>query len=251
MGNVAANVEDPMLRFNTSVLTANIEERVKTLVDAGQLPLAYMAARAHNLTDMVEYIETEMTESEDYDETSIMDETQKYLAKSKALVPLRPINMSDGGSYFSQWPMTNLRAKEAERAAAMFQSRKFLDEENANANFFDSSEFGTTTNKEVANILDKGGNAQEKATPKAEVNIDQAAWGDDEDDLDIGDDVGSPAVGGTEAGETVEDTVESDIFVPPSPGPDPYQAILKKNPTNAALNVACGDFEKGLELLKN
>ena len=51
-------------------------------------------------------------------------------------------------------------------------------------------------------------------------------------------------------GETVEE-VESDIFVPPSPGPDPYQAILKKNPTNVALNVACGDFEKGLELLKN
>ena len=101
MGNVAANVEDPMLRFNTSVLTANVEERVKTLVDAGQLPLAYMAARAHNLTDMVEYIESEMTESEEYDETSIMDETQKYLSKSKALVPMRPINMNDGGSYFA------------------------------------------------------------------------------------------------------------------------------------------------------
>jgi hypothetical protein len=58
-----------MLRYNTSVLTANIEERVKTLVEAGQLPLAYMTARAHNLTDMVEYIESEMTESEEYDET--------------------------------------------------------------------------------------------------------------------------------------------------------------------------------------
>lgn len=59
-------------------------------------------------------------------------------------------------------------------------------------------------------------------------------------------------MGGTPTmeGETVEE-VESDIFVPPSPGPDPYQAILKKNPTNVALNVACGDFEKGLELLKN
>lgn len=149
-----------MLRFNTSVLTANIEERVKTLIDAGQLPLAYMAARAHNLTDMVEYIETELTESEEYDETQIMDETAKYLAKSKALVPLRPINLQDGGSYFAQWPMTNLRAEEAKKAAAMFQSRKFLDEENANANFFDSSEFGTTTNRNVANILEKGGSEQ-------------------------------------------------------------------------------------------
>ena len=45
--------------------------------------------------------------------------------------------------------------------------------------------------------------------------------------------------------------IESDIFVPPSPGPDPYSAILKKNPTNVALNAANGFFEKGLELLKN
>ena len=102
------------------MLTANVEERVKTLVDAGQLPLAYMAARAHNLTDMVEYIESEMTDNAEYDETAIMDETQKYIARSKALVPLRPISMQDGTSYFSQWPMTNLRAREAERAAAMF-----------------------------------------------------------------------------------------------------------------------------------
>ena len=131
MSKVASQVDDPMLKYNTSLLTANVEERVKTLVEAGQLPLAYMAARAHNLTDMVEYIESELTESEEYDETAIMDETAKFLAKSKALVPLRPINLQDGTSYFTQWPMTNLRAKEAERAAAMFQSRKFLDEENA------------------------------------------------------------------------------------------------------------------------
>ena len=93
MGKVASQVDDPMLKYNTSLLTANVEERVKTLVEAGQLPLAYMAARAHNLTDMVEYIESELTESEEYDETAIMDETAKFLAKSKALVPLRPISL--------------------------------------------------------------------------------------------------------------------------------------------------------------
>ena len=36
-------------------------------------------------------------------------------------------------------------------------------------------------------------------------------------------------MGGTPTmeGEAAEE-IESDIFVPPSPGPDPYQAILKK-----------------------
>lgn len=72
-----------------------------------------MTARAHNLTDMVEYIETELMKSDEYDCTQIFDETDKHLAKSKALLPLRPIRLQDGQSYHIQWPMTNLRAKEA------------------------------------------------------------------------------------------------------------------------------------------
>jgi hypothetical protein len=51
--------------------------------------------------------------------------------------------------------MTNLRAKEAEKAAQVFERKKqMLDEQNANDNFFGGSDFGTTTNKQVANILD-------------------------------------------------------------------------------------------------
>ena len=184
MQNVASSVDDPMLMFNTSVLTANVEERVKTLVAAGQLPLAYMAARAHNLTDMVEYIESEMTESEDYDETQIMDETQKYIERSKALVPVKPINAQE--PYFVQWPMNNLRAQEAEKAAAMFQNRKFLDQRDADEHFFETNEFGTTTNKEVANILEaKGGADVQQQKPQAAVIVDEGGWADDDDDLDI------------------------------------------------------------------
>ena len=90
-------------------------------METGQLPLAYMTARAHNLSDMVEYIESEIMDSEEHDFATIADETEKYLARSKALVPLRPLHLGDGQSYFAQWPMTNLRAKEAEKAAQMFQ----------------------------------------------------------------------------------------------------------------------------------
>jgi len=46
-----------MLRFNCSIYTSNVEERVRTLVDSGQLALAYLTARSHNLTDMVEFLE--------------------------------------------------------------------------------------------------------------------------------------------------------------------------------------------------
>jgi hypothetical protein len=107
----------------------------------------------------------------------------------------------------------------------------------------------------VANILDaKGGPESQAQKPATEVNIEDAAWGDDEDELDIEDDAagsGTVAEAPNDGGETLDENTESDIFVPPSPGPDPYQAILKKNPTNVALNVAYGDFDKGLELLKS
>jgi hypothetical protein len=52
--------------------------------------------------------------------------------------------------------MTNLRAKEAERAAHLFQKRR--DPELANEGedmFFDTKEFHTS-NKQVANILSAG-----------------------------------------------------------------------------------------------
>ena len=35
MQNVAESTKDPMLRFNTSILTGNVEDRVRTLVEAG------------------------------------------------------------------------------------------------------------------------------------------------------------------------------------------------------------------------
>lgn len=52
-----------MLKYNSSLLTADVEERCKTLVESGQLALAYLSARTHNLTDMVEFIEQEMQDS--------------------------------------------------------------------------------------------------------------------------------------------------------------------------------------------
>lgn len=48
--------------------------------------------------------------------------------------------------------MVNLRAREAEKTAQMFARQKGLDESKADEKFFDIS---FSTNKEIANILDK------------------------------------------------------------------------------------------------
>lgn len=116
MGQLAQQLDDPMLKYNSSLLTADVVERCKTLVETGQLALAYLSARTHNLTDMVEFIEQEMQDSQTIDAMQVMDETEKLLKKGKALAPLRPIIPGIGGQ-MPQWPMVNLRAREAERAA--------------------------------------------------------------------------------------------------------------------------------------
>lgn len=91
MQMVAQNVANPMLKFNTSIFCGNVEERVRTLVEAGQLPLAYMAARAHGLTEMTEFLEQELQDSTEFDHCQIMDEAAQYETRAKALMPLRPL----------------------------------------------------------------------------------------------------------------------------------------------------------------
>lgn len=68
----------------------------------------------------------------------------------------------------------------------MFAKQKVLDQNQADEKFFEAS---TSTNKQVANILDSEPQSQsmdEKVESK--VTIDDAAWGDD-DDLDIDDEI--------------------------------------------------------------
>lgn len=141
--------------------------------------------------------------------------------------------------------MTNLRAKEAEKAEQMFKKRKFLDEKSADQQFFDSSDF-QSTNKEVDNILRSVEPAQ-GAKPKAEekkVNIEEAKWGDDDSLGSLDEELDNAAGAGENAadGEGASDAIESDIFVPPSPGQDPYVAIIRQNPAIVALHAATGDF---------
>lgn len=78
-----------------------------------------MAARVHGLEEMVEFLEQEMADSDQYDHLSIMDEAEKYQARARMLTPLQPLS-AEGSAQLSQWPMVNLRAKEVERSAQIF-----------------------------------------------------------------------------------------------------------------------------------
>jgi len=83
-----------------------------------------MTAKSHGLNDIAEELEAQMSDNPKYDMMAIIDETEKFTARSKVCLPPRPIKMTEGESYFVQWPMVNLRAKEAEKAAQMFTRQK-------------------------------------------------------------------------------------------------------------------------------
>ena len=105
-----------------------------------------------------------------------------------------------------------------------------MDEKQADQQFFESNEF-QSTNKEVDNIL-RSAEAADSSQPAAapqQVNVEEAKWDDDslgslDEELDAQGGATDAAPG--EDGAAV-DAQESEIFVPPSPGPDPYQAILR------------------------
>jgi len=55
------------LRFNTALLTGDIAERVKVLAETGQVPLAYLMARAHGLSEFEKTLEESIREMEGID----------------------------------------------------------------------------------------------------------------------------------------------------------------------------------------
>ena len=125
--------------------------------------------------------------------------------------------------------------------------------------FFESNEYNNA-NSQVANILSVGKsdaeateNKESKEAPPEEATAEQleADWGGDDDiDIDMGDDMLAGAEPEADGAEQVDANVDSDIFVPPNAGADQISMCLKKNPQNVGLHVAGGEFTRALELHK-
>ena len=71
-----------MLQYNTSLMTGNVVGRIETLVQSGQLPLAYMSAKSHGLNELAERLEQQIQDDPQYDELAIFDESEKYMKRS-------------------------------------------------------------------------------------------------------------------------------------------------------------------------
>ncbi len=70
---------DLAAQFNISVYQGDIRARIKSLVDMGQIALAYQSAVNHGLQDLAQAIK------------KVLPETPTYTKPAVALVPPRPI----------------------------------------------------------------------------------------------------------------------------------------------------------------
>ena len=68
-----------MLRYNQATLTANVTEKVKILAENGQIPLAYMTAKAHGLEEFTKTLENSLVEDEQYDHERIFKEAEHFI----------------------------------------------------------------------------------------------------------------------------------------------------------------------------
>mmetsp|Transcript_33362 Transcript_33362/g.51153 ORF Transcript_33362/g.51153 Transcript_33362/m.51153 type:complete len:334 (-) Transcript_33362:736-1737(-) len=256
MNQLAQAVNDPMLRFNSATLLGDVSEKVKVLASNGQVPLAYMTAKSHGLEEFAKTLENTLIESEEYDHERIFKEAERFTSAGKALLPCRPVLKNNDSFTQANWPMVNMRAKEAERAIKMFMKKKEEMEKDDDM-FFDAKEYHSS-NQQVANILSSKASEEDTATAnkeevKAEVQeatleaMDDDIW-KDQIDIDIDQDLGGLDEGPKEEEKT--DLADDGIFVPPSHGADPIAQALKKNPQSVGLHVAGGEFTKALELLR-
>jgi hypothetical protein len=80
-----------------------------------------MTAKSHGLEEFAKTLENSLIEDEQYDHERIFKEAEQYIgsqkSRSKALLPCRPVLGAQNPLSVASWPMVNLRAQEAERAA--------------------------------------------------------------------------------------------------------------------------------------
>merc|ERR1719498_1265202 len=60
MLKIAEMRQDVMSRFNNALMLGNVEERVKIMAEMGQVPLAALTAKTHNITEFIERLEDQV-----------------------------------------------------------------------------------------------------------------------------------------------------------------------------------------------
>jgi coatomer protein complex subunit alpha (xenin) len=214
MLSIANMRKDVMSRFNNALMLGDIDERVKIMAEMGQVPLAALTAKTHNITEFVERLEEQLQGN---------DISSQIPSNAQLFLPPVPVWRPEPGESIN-WPLLK-------DTKAIFKEKAFEEQE--------------------ASKLpeERGFDAMEEAPERTNADWEEegdvnfaelgGAWGDDGlDGLDGLDGFDLPA-------ETVVETKSSAVTV----GDSAQTKWLKKRKMPADL-IAAGEFEEALSVLK-
>ena len=170
---------DVTLKFNKTLFTGDIRERIKILAETGQVALAYATAKIHGIK---EYEEALLNVIPDLDGKINLKSNSELLLPPKPLV--EDINLSK--KIMESWPLFDVDEEiQNEKLEELSEDEEIEDETVNNIN---EKLYKKIINKMKAKK--KSFTVLEKTEEINNINDDEETgnWGDDIDDLDISDD---------------------------------------------------------------
>jgi coatomer protein complex subunit alpha (xenin) len=241
--------KDPLMRFQNAVYLGDVQERIQLLKDVGQLPLAYMTAKTHGLTEEAESILVAAGKTEE--EIELPEMPEQLPATPKPITQLEDPN----------WPLLTVSKSFFEGAFAQQQQQQQTQQQGLNANVSSMKASSFSYDDQIDNIEEAGGdwgddddlgiNTSSKAAAR-DIDNDLLGGNPDEDEDDLNGDGGwdddddikaelDAEMGHVAAKETAE-------FVAPTEGVS-ENSLWAQNSGVAADHIAAGAFDSAMQIL--
>lgn len=235
--------KDPLMRFQNAVYLGDVEERIRLLQEVGQLPLAYMTAKTHGLTEQAEAILAAAGKTEADIELPEMPDQLPSTPKPVTQLedpnwPLLTVSKSFfEGAFVQQQQQQQSQKPGAPISAPSFNYDDQIDNiEEAGGDWGDDDDLGIASSSKPALDNDLLGTPNDNEFEDDDLNGD-GGWDDDDDikaELDA-------EMGHVAAKETAE-------FVAPAEGVN-ENAVWAQNSGVAADHIAAGSFETAMQIL--
>jgi len=236
MLKIAEMRSDVMARFHNALYLGDVPERVRLLLEAGHLPLAYITALTYGLAEQAEAIGAQL-------DAAGTPRPQPLTPEPKLLYPALPITRD------SNWPLLTISkgtferslgagAAGAEADSGLGATAVDVDDIGAGGGWGDDDDLDLDGTGGGAGAGAPGGGADDD--PFAGEGGEGDGWGTEELDLgDLGPAAGGAAAAGSGAG----------FYVEPTPGM-PLTVRWSRESRLASDHAAAGSFESAMQLLQ-
>lgn len=239
--------------FENTLLLGNVKDRIKLLMQTGQIALAYMSAKAHNLVEFIPFIEEEIRNREIKLTDNFLEQVEERSRKAKWVLPWRPVFISNEDFTTKNWPYTMLLESNLEEKMK-HDHEEFYDAKAAPENAEqDMNDFLSSLKEQKAPEpeIKSAPSKEESKKPKVEEDdLGGQNWeGGIDIDADILNEIGVDEIDLAELEKEIyNEQTEKDN--PSSAPPNPL-FVLVGDSVIPAHHIAVGNFEKAVELLKN